>query len=140
MMASKDDIMLDSIDWIMLARITLIGVVGLSLWELIDLVWYRWFGLLTTGRVVDIIIFKGGSPGFRGPKYAPVFEYHADGITWRVQSRIATKAYYELGQEVPVYYFVDTPGDGRVFNAHEIWKWIMVGGSCGLVLAVLMRS
>jgi hypothetical protein len=129
--------MLESINWILLAQITLFGVVCYSVWELIDLAWYRRFGLQTTGRVVEIIVRRGSSPGFRGPKYAPVFEYQVDGSTWRVTSRIATSAHYTIGQEVQVYYFVDTPSNGRVVNTHEFWKWIMVGGSCGLILALL---
>ena len=128
--------MLESIDWIMIARVTLVGVIALSLWHIVDLVRFRWFGLVTTGRVVEIIE-RRGRRGFSGRTYAPVFEYHVDGDAWRVTSRISTSAHYHLGQEVPVYYFVAAPGDGRVINAHEVWKWIMVAGGCGLVLGML---
>jgi len=129
--------MLESIDWIAIARVTLAGVVALSLWQLIDLVRFRWFGLLTTGRIIEIIEVPGRQ-GIRGKVYAAVVEYHVDGDPWRLKSPIATSAYYQLGQEVPVYYFVAAPGNGRVINAHEFWKWIMVGGSCGLVLGLLL--
>jgi hypothetical protein len=59
----------------------------------------------------------------------------------RIKSLIAmSPALYREGQEVPVYYFAGSPGNGRVVTAREFVKWIVVISSCLLFLAVLMAN
>lgn len=128
----------DSIDWIAIARVTLLGIISLALWQLLDLIRYRCFGTRTTGRVIKL---EEQECDEGRPVFAPIVQYHAADQSWRLKSLIAMyPSLYHEGQEVPVYYFAANPSNGRVVTPREFFKWIVMAASCVLFLAVLSRT
>jgi len=128
-----------AIDWVALVCFTLGGVVIVSVGQLIDLVRYRWRGIVTTGRVIRLEEQETSEGG--GPVFTPIIEYCVDEQRCRIKSIIAmSPALYREGQEVPVYYFAGCPRNGRVVTPREFFKWGVVISSCLLFLVVLMAK
>jgi Protein of unknown function (DUF3592) len=127
------------INWLALMSLALGGVVFVSIGQIIDLVRYRWRGTLTTGRVIHLAEEETSEGG--GPVFVPIAEYRVHEKRWRIKSMIAmAPALYREGQEVPVYYFAESPGNARAVTVREYWKWIVVMLSCLLFLAILMAN
>jgi|GEM_PF-7123935 Protein of unknown function (DUF3592). len=126
-------------DYVALACVGLLcGVVFVSFCQIIDLVRHRWLGRLTTGRVIQLEEHESNEGG---PVFIPIVEYRVGEQSWRIKSLIAmAPALYQAGQEVPVYYFEASPESGRVVTAREFFKWIVGGGSCGLLLWMLVAG
>src|SRR5262245_55843113 len=92
----------DAPSWFPLVGIALGGVIFVACWQMIDLVWHRYRGARTTGRVIKLeeqeMDDSDGSTVF-----ASIIEYRMDGRRCRIKSLIAmAPALYRVGQEVPV--------------------------------------
>jgi len=130
--------MSNDVNWFSVVYLALGGVVFVSIFQMIDLVRYRWLGSPISGRVTELQR-EAMSDENDGWVYTPVIEYVVDEQTWRIKPLIAMwPALYRVGQEVPVYYFAANPGNGRVVTGREFVKWIVVMGGCLLFLMVLM--
>jgi hypothetical protein len=104
---------------------------------LIELLRYQRRGAVTAGKVVKLEQQETSDDG--GPVFRPIIEYRVGKDVWTITSVIAmAPALYQEGQEVPVYYFPDSPWNGRVVTGREFVKWIIVLSSCLLFLAMLM--
>jgi hypothetical protein len=126
------------IDWLALTCFALAGVVFVSVGQLIELLRYQRRGALTTGKVTKLEK-KETSDG--GPVFTPIIEYRVGKDVWRIESVIAmAPALYHEGQEVPVYYFPESPWNGRVVTSREFVKWIILAAGCLLFLAMLLTS
>ncbi len=112
------------------------GVILIACWQLLSLVWHRYRGIRTIGKVVKLQEEKMYDD--TEPVFAPIVEYRRGEQTCRIKSLIAmAPALYKVGQEVPVYYFAQSAASGRVVTPREFIKWIVVILSCLLFLAML---
>jgi hypothetical protein len=121
-----------------LFSIALAGVIFVSCCQVIDLIWHRYRGVLTTGRVLRLDV---ETTRHRGRVYRPVIEYEMEGTTCRLEPLVSFyPALYKQGQEVPVYYFPGQPGSGRLVTPREFFKWGVVIISLVVVLAWMQNA
>ena|SRR5581483_3898720 len=132
--------MANEVNWFSVVYLAVGGVVFVAIFQMIDLVRYRFLGIRTSGRVMKLQR-EAMSDESDGWVFTPVIEYVVGEQPRRIKPAIAIwPALYEVGQEVPVYYFAGSPGNGRIVTAREFFKWMVVLGSCLLLLVVLMHS
>ena len=120
-----------------LVGLSLGALIFVACCQLISLLWKRYRGIRTTGKVIRL---EQEETNEGGTVFTPIIEYEMDGRRCRTKSLIAmAPALYREGQEVPVYYFPGHPGTGRVVTPREFLKWIIVILSCLLFLALLLN-
>src|SRR5262245_3610893 len=132
--------MAEGINWLSLVGLALLGVVFVSIAQLIDLLRYRLLGTMTTGTVARLEqeTMSDDSYGF---VFTPAVEYEVGGEHFSIKSVIAmSPALYKTGQSVPVYYFPANPGNGRVVTGREFVKWFVVIASCLVFLAFFIAA
>ncbi len=116
----------------------LAGAAAVSVWQFFDLAWVCWCGTRAAGQVVKLAE-QETSEG--GPVYAPVVEYRTGGQTWRIQPPgFSAPPRHQIGQEVPVYYFSQHPGQGRLVTAGELLKRFVIAAVLLFIAALLVRS
>jgi hypothetical protein len=118
--------------------LTLGCILFVACWQILDLLWHRYRGVKTVGKVLRL---EAEETTEGGPVFRPIIEYEMDGRTCRLKPLIAmAPALYHEGQELPVYYFPNHPGSGRIVTPREFFKWTVVIASCLLFLALLLNA
>ena len=111
---------------------------AVSVWHFFELAWLCWRGTRAVGHVVKLAE-QESSEG--GPVYAPVVEYRAGGQIFRIQPPgFMSPALHEVGEEVPVYYFSNQPGQGRLVTIRELFKRFIIAAVILFIAALLLRS
>ena len=71
----------------------------------------------------------------------PTATRRAGGQIFRIQPPgFVSPARYQVGEEVPVYYFSNQPGQGRLVTMRELLKRFIIAAVLLLVAALLFRS
>jgi membrane protein implicated in regulation of membrane protease activity len=121
-----------------LLTLALAGVIFIACCQIISLLWHRYRGTRTTGRVISLEEQELSDDD--GPVFTPIVQYRVGDQTRRIKSLIAmAPALYQVGQDVPVYSFPNSPASGRIVTPREFFKWIIVILSCLLFLALLLN-
>jgi len=125
--------------WLWIVCVAIGGVVFVSICRLVDLVRFRWGGIRVSGKVIGLA--RESTIDDEGWVYAPIVEYCVGEEVLSIKPPVAMwPALYRVGQEVPVYYFGNSPANARVVTAGEVGKWTVVVASCLLFLALLVHA